>query len=210
MPPNSAILLEPVTAPGDAAGPRGVAVLGRATIRHAAVDAPILLLVYGLLRLMDGLDGAYGRSLAWNLAHLALLASLVLFALLAVAVRPLAPSGARLVAALAVTATVAGTVCFLWTATGFLSSASGAAAPLPAPLRNAGPLLFSLGMLTLLGLLVASRRAPAWSPLLFGAGFAAMLIDRDFVLPGALILLAALAPLARPRSGDVGHRPIRR
>jgi hypothetical protein len=185
-------------ASGGGAVSGGAAVASSATVRHAAVDAPILLLAYGLLRLIDGLDGTYGESLAWNLAHLALFASMVLFGVLATAVRPLVPAGARPLAALAAVATVAGTACFLWTATGLLSTAFGEATPVPAPLRIAGPLLFSLGMLTLLGLLVAAGHAPAWSPLLFGAGIAATLIDADSLPAGALILLAALAPLARP------------
>ncbi|WP_433795156.1 hypothetical protein [Actinoplanes sp. CA-252034] len=171
------------------------------TVRHAAVDAPILLLAYGLLRLIDGLGGPYPRGLAWDLAHLALFAAMVLFGVLAVAVRPLVPSGAHWLAALAAAMTVAGTACVLWGAAGLLAPEFGAASPLPEPLRIAGPLLFALGMLTLLGLLVAARSAPAWSPLLFGAGIAAMIIDADLLLPAAIILLAALAPLARPRSG---------
>ncbi|MEV4278925.1 hypothetical protein [Actinoplanes xinjiangensis] len=165
-------------------------------VRRAAVGAPMLLLAYGLLRLLGGLDGTYRQGLAWNLALPALFASMVLFGVLAAAVRPLVPSGARAAAALAAVATVAGTVCFVWAATGLLSTAAGEAAP--TPVRIAGPLLFSLGMLTILGLLVAARHAPAWSPLLFGAGIAAMLIDADSLAPAALILLAALAPLARP------------
>jgi hypothetical protein len=165
------------------------------TVRHAAVDAPVLLLVYGLLRLVDGLDGSHGQGLASDFAYLALFGSMVLFGVLAAAVRPLVPAGARPLAAFAAAATVAGTACFLWT----LVSTAIAGVTRPAePLRFAGPLLFSLGMLTLLGLLVASRHAPAWSPLLFGAGIVAVLIDADSLPPAALILLAALAPLARP------------
>jgi hypothetical protein len=174
-----------------------------ATVRHAALDAPLLLLAYGLLRLIDGLDDTYRHGLAWNLAHLALFASMVVFAVLATALRKLAPPGARPVAVLAAAVTVAGVVCFLWTVVGSLSPAMGEATPLLGSLRIVGPLLFSFGMLTLLGLLVATRHAPAWSPLLFGAGVAMMLIDADAEPPAALILLAALAPLARPTGGHL-------
>ncbi|MFC4069421.1 hypothetical protein [Actinoplanes subglobosus] len=183
-----------------------------ATVRHAALDAPLLLLAYGLLRLVDGLDDTHDPGLLWTFAHLALFASMALFAVLATAVRKLVPPGARTPAAVAASATVAGVVCFLWTVTGALSPGFGGATPLPGPLRIAGPLFFSLGLLTLLGLLVAARRAPAWSPLLFGAGVAAMIIDAGAVAPAALILLAALAPLARPADGDparAASRPAR-
>lgn len=173
-----------------------------ATVRHAALDAPLLLLAYGLLRLVDGLDDTHDQGLLWTFAQLALFASMALFAILATAVRKLVPPGARTLAAVAASATAAGVICFLWTVTGALSPGFGGATPLPGTLRIAGPLLFSLGLLTLLGLLVAARRAPAWSPLLFGAGVAAMIIDAVAVPPAALILLAALAPLARPADGD--------
>jgi hypothetical protein len=173
------------------------------TVRHVAMDAPILLLAYGLLRLVDGLDGAHGPGLAWNLGHLAFFAAMLLFGVLAAAVRPLVPSGARTIASVAVGAAAAGVVCFLWVIAGDISVAFREAAPLPEPLGLAGPLLFSLGMLTLLGLLVAARRVPVWSPLLFGAGVAAIIIDIDFLPLAALILLAALSPLARPTSRQI-------
>jgi hypothetical protein len=165
-----------------------------ATVRHLALDAPLLLLAYGLLHLIDGLDGAYGPGLAHNLASPAFLAAMILFGVFAAAVRPLVPSGARTVAAVAATTTLAGTACFLWSIAGDLTGAF----PDAVPVRIAGLLLLALGMLTLLGLLVAARRVPAWSPLLFGAGIAAIIINVGYLPLGALIILAALAPLARP------------
>ncbi|MDI6097137.1 hypothetical protein QLQ12_00755 [Actinoplanes sp. NEAU-A12] len=176
-----------------------------ATVRHLAMEAPVLLLAYGLLRLIDGLDGARGPGLVWTLAHMMFFAAMVLFGVLAAAVRPLVPAGARTVATVAAGAVVAGVACFLWVIAGDLSVAFREAAPLPEPLWIAGPLLFSLGLLALLGLLVAARRVPVWSPLLLGAGVAAIIIDIDFLPPAALILLAALSPLARPaREGSAG------
>jgi hypothetical protein len=165
-----------------------------ATVRHVALNAPLLLLAYGLLHLIDGLDGSYGPGLAQNLSYLAFLAAMVLFGLLAAAVRPLVAPSARTVAAVAATVTLAGTACFLWAIAGDLTGAF----PDATPVRIAGLLFLALGMLTLLGLLVAARQTPAWSPLLFGAGIAAIIIDVGYLPLGALIVLAALAPLARP------------
>ncbi|MEU4619277.1 hypothetical protein AB0G04_04750 [Actinoplanes sp. NPDC023801] len=165
-----------------------------ATVRHLALDAPLLLLAYGLLHLIDGLDGTYGPGLAQNLSYLAFLAAMVLFGVLAAAVCPLVPPDARTVAAVAATVTLAGTGCFLWAIAGDLTGAF----PDATPVRIAGLLLFALGMLTLLGLLVAARRTPAWSPLLFGAGIAAIIVEVGYLPLGALIVVAALAPLARP------------
>ncbi|MEV0903014.1 hypothetical protein [Actinoplanes sp. NPDC049802] len=169
------------------------------TVRFAALDAPALMLVYGVLRLIDGLDGVRGPGgLAWTAGHLAFLASMVLFGVLTVGLRGLAPPGARSVAAVATGMTLAGVACFLWVIAGDLSAGFRAAAPLPEQLQAAGPLLFALGMLTMLGLMVAARRAPVWSPLVFGAGMVALTLDAGNLPLAALILLAALAPLARP------------
>jgi hypothetical protein len=174
-----------------------------ATVRHVALYAPLLLLAYGLLHLIDGLDGSYGPGFAQNLSYLAFLAAMVLFGVLAAAVRPLVAPSARTVAAVAATVTLAGTACFLWAIAGDLTGAF----PDATPVRIAGLLLLALGMLTLLGLLVAARHTPAWSPLLFGAGIAAIIIDVGYLPLGALIVLAALAPLARPAPAVVVPTP---
>ncbi|GGN71882.1 hypothetical protein GCM10010112_39550 [Actinoplanes lobatus] len=169
------------------------------TVRFAALDAPALMLLYGLLRLIDGLDGARDPGgLAWTVGHLAFFAAMVLFGVLAAGLRRLAPPGAGPVATVATAMTLSGVAGFLAAIAGDLSPAFQAAAPLPEQLQVAGPLLFALGMLTLLGLMVAARRAPAWSPLMFGAGIVALTLDVDNLPLAALILLAALAPLARP------------
>ncbi|MBO3741234.1 hypothetical protein [Actinoplanes flavus] len=168
------------------------------TVRFAALDAPALMLVYGLLRLIDGLDGARDPGdLAWAAGHLAFFAAMVLFGVLAVGLRRIAPPGAGPVATVATAMTLSGVASFLWVIAGDLSPVLRAV-PLPEPFPVAGPLLFALGMLTLLGLMVAARRAPAWSPLMFGAGIVALTLDVDNLPLAALILLAALAPLARP------------
>ncbi|SDT48108.1 hypothetical protein [Actinoplanes derwentensis] len=181
-----------------------------ATVRHAAVDAPVLLLVYGLIRLFDGLNGSPSPgSLVWNVGHLAFFVGMVLFGLLSVTVRELVPPGTRPVATVAAASTIAGVACFLWMITGDLAPALHEISPLPAVLATAGPLLFALGLLTALGLLVAARQVPTWSPLLFGAGVAAVIIDLSFLPFAALIVLAALAPLARPHLPAAHSRPPR-
>src|SRR3712207_3367143 len=43
------------------------------------VAAPTLLFGYGVVRLVDGRDGAYGPGLAWTIGHLLFLAGLVMF-----------------------------------------------------------------------------------------------------------------------------------
>jgi hypothetical protein len=80
--------------------------------------------------------------------------------------------------------------------------------PLPAPLETAGPMAFTLGMLTLLGLLVAARRAPFWSPLLFGAGIVAVTVELDLLPLAALLLMGALTPVARAARRPVRPEPV--
>lgn len=167
------------------------------TVRQAARDAPLLLLAHGLLRLVDGFDGNRGPGLAWNLGHLAFLGAMVLFGVLAAGLVPLVPAVARRVASVAAAVTVFGVACFLWVITGDLSAGFRQAMPLPAPLEAAGPMAFTLGMLTLLGLMVAARRAPFWSPLLFGAGIVAVTVEPGLLPLAALLVMGALAPLAR-------------
>jgi hypothetical protein len=78
--------------------------------------------------------------------------------------------------------------------------------PMPAPLAAAGPILFTLGMLTLLGLMVAARRVPVWSPLVFGAGIVLVTVNLDLLPLAALLLVGALAPLARRRAPNEPNR----
>ncbi|MFC7529958.1 hypothetical protein [Actinoplanes sp. GCM10030250] len=176
-------------------------------VRRAAVGAPILMLTYGLLRLVDGFDGHRGPGLAWNIGHLAFFAAMVLFGFLAVRLTRLVPRGARRVASVAAVATVFGAACFLWVITGDLSRSFRESAPLPEFLEAAGPMAFTLGMLTLLGLSVAARRVPFWSPLLFGLGIAAITVRLDLLPLGALLLMAAFAPLGR-RTPDAREQVI--
>ncbi|MBG0567281.1 hypothetical protein [Actinoplanes aureus] len=178
------------------------------TVRQAAMDAPLLLLAYGVLRLADGFDGDRGPGLAWNLGHLAFFAAMVLFGVLAASLVALAPAGARRVASVAAAVTVFGVACFLWVITGDLSPGFRQAMPLPAALEAAGPMAFTLGMLTLLGLLVAARAVPVRSPLLFGAGIVAVTVHLDLLPLAALLLLAALAPLARGAGRTARREPV--
>jgi hypothetical protein len=99
---------------------------------------------------------------------------------------------------------VFGAACFLWGIAGDVFVRFHDTAPVPGPLQLAGPLLFQVGMLTLLILLVTARprRLPAWSPLLVLLGFVLIAVNLDLLPASALLILAGLAPLA-----VAGHRP---
>jgi hypothetical protein len=170
-------------------------------IKICALAAPALLLVYGLLRFVDGLDGDRGNGPAWDLGHIAFFLGIALFAVLAVAVRGFRPPAARWQRALldgAVAAAVFGAGCFLWVITGDLSEGFKDAAPLPDLLEMAGPLLFQVGLLTLLGRLVVLRRLPVWSPVATFLGFLAIAVSLDLLPLAAVLIGAALLPLALP------------
>jgi hypothetical protein len=104
----------------------------------------------------------------------------------------------RIVANIATVAALFGAACFLWVILGDLFARVRDAAPLPDPLEIAGPLLFQLGLLTLLIQLVTARprRLPAWCPLLVFVGFMSIAVDLDLLPIGAILISAGLAPLA--------------
>ncbi|MDV9190433.1 hypothetical protein R6L23_19810 [Streptomyces sp. SR27] len=176
----------------------------RLGVKTPALIAPLLVGLYGLLRLVDGLDGEHGPGLAWNLGHALFLVGFVLFGVVTVGLRRLVPvttGRGRLLANTATAAGLFGAACFLWVILGDLFADLDGAAPLPEPLESVGPLAFQLGLLTLLVMLVAAepRLLPAWSPLLVLLGFVLFAADLDLLPIGALLLMAGLAPVARAR-----------
>ncbi|GAA2735203.1 hypothetical protein [Streptomyces nogalater] len=166
---------------------------------------PLLLLSYGVLRLIDGMDGHHGPGLAWNVGHLCFLAAFLLLGALVRELRALVPTATarrRTAAGAAAAAGLLGAACFVWVILGDLFPTLSDRAPLPAPLELAGPLAFQLGLLTLLIMLVTTRprQLPLWSPALASVFFLLITVDLDLIPLAALVLMAALTPLARPRT----------
>lgn len=174
------------------------------TPHRLSVLIPVLLLCYGVLRLVDGMDGDHGPGLAWNLGHTCFLAAFLLLGALVVVLRRMVPDTTprtRTAANAAMVAGLSGAACFIWVILGDLSPALSDAAPLPAPLELAGPLAFQCGLLVLLTMLATlrPRKLPAWTPALTFVAFALITVDLDLLPLAALTLLAALAPLGSPR-----------
>ncbi|MFJ4712035.1 hypothetical protein [Streptomyces sp. NPDC088785] len=165
------------------------------TARRLAVAIPLLLLSYGVLRLIDGMDGSHGPGVAWNLGHTCFLGAFLLLGLLVVRLRSRVPAASlsrRVATETATGAGLFGAACFVWVILGDLAPALPA---LPGPLRLVGPLCFQLALLALLTMLAAARHVPARTPALTALAFVLITVDLDLLPAAALALLAAFAPL---------------
>ncbi|MGC5020302.1 hypothetical protein [Micromonospora sp. DT47] len=169
-----------------------------ASIRLTAVAAPLLLLLYGLCRLVDGLDGDRHNGLAWDVGHVLFLLGIVGFAALAVGLRRvLRPAGWRVAVDVATAAALLGAAAFGWVILGDLFTRLADTAP--DPVLTVGPALFQLGLLTLLvrAATIRPRLLPVWGPVLVFVGFVALAVDLDLLPVGAALVFAGLLPLAR-------------
>jgi hypothetical protein len=163
-------------------------------VRFCALVAPACLLVYSVLRWIDGLDGHHDHgSLLWNVGHGFFVVGFVLFAALMIGIRPLVPRGA-IVAGVATVAAVAGAACFTWVTLGDLFDGVPA---LPDVLTLVGPPLFEVGALTLLVQLVVARRLTVWAPVLVFLGFVALAVNVELLPLASVLVGVGLAPLVR-------------
>jgi hypothetical protein len=174
-------------------------------VRTGAIAAPTLLFGYGVLRLIDGLDGHRDKgALLWNAGHVMFFVAMALLGAMAVGMRrrlEYRDFSNRLLANLATIAALAGTAAFLWVIAGDLSPSFADAAGLPDALQVAGPIVFQLGLLTLLVQLVRARRLPAWSPVAVLFGFLMIAVNLDLIPLAAILLLGGLLPLAAGSAG---------
>jgi hypothetical protein len=178
--------------------------------------APLFLLAYGIVRLIDGADGNHGPGLAWTIGHLLFLAGFLLYAAVLVGLRRLI-ARRRGVATVAVVAGLVGVVAFVRVIVIDLIVGIRAADPAamdrmgdeydrwPGNLGiydtfyEVGPLLFLVGLLTLAVLLTVGRKLPVWSPVLLVLGFVLITINLDLMPLGAAALLIAALPLVTSR-----------
>ncbi|MER7503347.1 hypothetical protein AB0L05_12695 [Nonomuraea pusilla] len=183
--------------------------------RIAFVAAPLLVLAYGLLRLVDGLDGSRGPGPAWTAGHLAFLAALALFALI---FREMWRMLGR--DSLATATTVAGFAGIaaasaqfaIDVAVGFTAADHDAMAPLFAQVKavpgvslavyDAGPFLFFIAQFALVVQLAARRLVAFWTPVLVLLDLTLPLVSKDLIPVGALFLLVSFWPLARGSAQD--------
>ncbi|MDQ0992103.1 hypothetical protein [Streptomyces sp. V3I7] len=173
---------------------------------------PLLLGAYGLLRILDGLDGERGPGPAWTAGHLCFLAGVLLLVLGYHRIRPLTLDTRLTTAAFWTTCAGALALGVQFTAdvvSGFAAADHQAmsdivgrfmAIPGVEPAFYAyGPLLFFLGQLTLTVQLAARKVLKPWAPPLVLADSLLAYADKDLIPLGAALLLYSYAPLYRGR-----------
>lgn len=186
------------------------------TSRTAFIAAPVLMGAYGVIRIVDGLDGSRGPGLAWSLGHLCFLGAIAFFVQGFVAMRR-AVGGGRL-STVGLWVGVAGAVAVagqfaIDLVVGFLSADREAmnvlfdrvqAIPGMLPVfYDFGPLLFFVGQLILVSQLAKRRVLKPWAPFLALVDTTLPFADKDLIPLGAVLLLVSFAPLYRRAPDDV-------
>ncbi|MEE1787151.1 hypothetical protein PUR71_30225 [Streptomyces sp. SP17BM10] len=180
---------------------------------HAVVGAPVLMALYGGIRLVPG---SREPGPGWTTGHALMLAGLLLFAPILLALRRLlAPRGTvagRLAAGAALGVAFAGLVASVLQIgidlyVGVASATKGdqtrmferiqAVPGVLTAVYEVGPLLFYVGLLALLvaASVGAARTLRWWSPVLMVAGTLGSMVDLAFIPLAAVCYLIALSPL---------------
>jgi hypothetical protein len=193
--------------------PRGVTTV---KFRPAFVAAPVLVMGYGVIRLIDGLDGIRGPGPAWTIGHLAFLGALVAFISVFWQMRRMA--GGRILATVSAAAGTFGALALITQfsidiAAGFLATDHYRMSMIIQPVRTLpgisqlaydfGPYAFYLGQFALVALLAVQRRIKLWTPVLVLADLAMPFIDKDLIPLGAVLLLVSFLPMARGTAAPV-------
>ncbi|MEU8117883.1 hypothetical protein AB0C21_04155 [Spirillospora sp. NPDC049024] len=178
--------------------------------RIAFVAAPVLTFTYGVIRILDGLDGSRGPGLAWTTGHLAFIGALVFFAMTFHEIRRLAGRGrlaTGLVAAgyIGITTLIAQFTIDL--VVGFRSADHAAMDVMFDQVQSVpgvqqvvygfGPLLFFVAQIGLVLQLAIQRRVKAWMPVLVIADVLVPFVEKDLMPLGAACLLVSFLALAR-------------
>ncbi|PYC75945.1 hypothetical protein C7C45_02205 [Micromonospora arborensis] len=189
--------------------------------RPAFIAAPVLVMSYGIIRLVDGLDGERGPGPAWTIGHLAFIGALVAFISVFWQMRRM--TGGRVLATVFATAGTFGALAlitqfsidlvagFLATDNYGMSMTIHQVRTLPGIAQLAydfGPYAFYLGQLALVVLLAVQRRVKVWTPVLVLADLATPFIDKDLIPLGSVLLLVSFLPLARRTTAATPANPV--
>ncbi|MEV1022256.1 hypothetical protein [Streptomyces sp. NPDC050264] len=185
------------------------------TQQRAFLYGPVLFGAYGVIRLLDGIDGEKGPGLAWTAGHLCFLAGLAFFAQGFAAMREAAVRkaagrdrwssaglwiGGAGIAALVVQFGADIVTGLMAADHAGMSDRVGDFQALPGvelAFYVLGPLLFFVGQLLLTGRLAALRTLKAWAPVLVLADSLLSYAVKDLIPLGAVLLVLSYAPLWR-------------
>ncbi|MEU5865439.1 hypothetical protein ABZ815_30015 [Nonomuraea sp. NPDC047529] len=182
--------------------------------RFAFLAAPLLTFTYGVIRILDGLDGTRGPGPAWTTGHLAFIAAMAMFVSVFVQLRRLAGGNllstvimwVAITGALALTGQftvdiVAGFAADDHYAMSMITKEVHSIPVISLAIYDVGPYLFYLGQLALIIQLAVMRRVKVWTPVLVMTDLMMPFIDKDLIPLGAIVLFISFAPLARrPRN----------
>jgi hypothetical protein len=178
--------------------------------RIAFLAAPLCMVTYGVIRILDGLDGSRGPGLAWTTGHLVFLGAIVAFLFVFKYLRDLA-GRSPLSTATAVVASVGALALFaqfvIDIVVGAMSADHAAMAALSREIHgntavalvvyDVGPYLFYLGQFALIVQLAVMRRIPLWTMLLVLGDLVMPLVDKDLIPVSAVILLVSFTSIAK-------------
>lgn len=189
----------------------------RLNSRIAFIGAPLLTLTYGVIRIIDGLDGHRGPGFAWTTGHLAFIGAMALFIIVFVRMRQMA--GRNALSTVLTVIAIAGALALITQFTidviaGFMSDDHLTMSLMTARMRHSpaisllaydlGPYLFYLGQLALVSQLAVMRRIKAWTPILVLFDLLMPFIDKDLIPVGAIVLLITFASVSR-RFSEISH-----
>jgi hypothetical protein len=174
------------------------------------IAAPVLVFSYGVIRILDGLDGERGPGIAWTGGHLVFIVAMVMFLLVFRYLRRLA--GADLLSTVSVVVASVGALTLVGQfgvdiAAGLLardhagmagiSRSIGRNPAVALAIYDVGPYLFYAGQLVLVVRLAVLRRIAGWTPLLLLVDLVMPLVDLDLVPVGAAALLVSFVSISR-------------
>jgi hypothetical protein len=178
--------------------------------RFPFIAAPVLMFAYGVIRILDGLDGERGPGPAWTIGHLVFVVAMVMFLLVFGHLHRLAGRDALSTVTLVVAA--AGAVALIGQfgvdiTAGFLADDHARMAEISRGVKantmvslaiyDVGPYLFYAGQFVLVLQLAVTRRIAGWTPVLLLADLVMPLVDKDLIPVGAAALLVSFAAISR-------------
>lgn len=174
------------------------------------IAAPVLMFGYGIIRILDGLDGERGPGPAWTIGHLVFVAAMVMFLLVFRHLHRLA--GGDTLSTVTLVVAAVGAVALIGQfgvdiVSGLLADTHAQMAansrtvhgnPLVAlAIYDVGPYLFYAGQFVLVLQLALTRRIAGWTPVLLLVDLVMPLVDKDLIPIGAAALLVSFVSISR-------------